>query len=114
MVKLVAQHLNQNEAAVRDTMAGLYFPSIKEQLSNKLLGEGGPIQPAMLDTARFLVELGDLKQSEVPASFKPFVNTELHENARGSDDRRLTDARALASALDPFLLVCDAATVSSV
>ena len=79
MVKLVAQHLNQNEAAVRDTMGGLFFPSIKETIT--LLGEGGPIQPAMLDTARFLVELGDLKQNEVPASFKPFVNTTYLERA---------------------------------
>jgi len=81
MVKLVAQHLNQNEAAVRDTMAGLYFPPLKEQLSSKLLGEGGPIVPAMMDTARFLVELGDLKQSEVPPSFKPFINTTYLERA---------------------------------
>ena len=79
MVKLVAQHLNQNEAAVRDTMAGLFFPSLKETVT--LLGEGGPIQPAMLDTARFLVELGDLKQSEVPASFKPSVNVTYLERA---------------------------------
>jgi taurine transport system substrate-binding protein len=81
MVKLIAQHLNQNEAAVRDTMNGLYFPPLKEQLTSKLLGEGGPIVPAMLDTARFLVELGDLKQSEVPPSFKPFVNLSYMERA---------------------------------
>jgi taurine transport system substrate-binding protein len=81
MVKLIAQHLNQNESAVRDTMAGLYFPPLKEQLSNKLLGEGGAIAPAMLDTARFLVELGDLRQPEVPASFKPFINTSYLERA---------------------------------
>ena len=60
---------------MRDTMAGLYFPPLKEQLSNKLLGEGRQHAPAMLDTARFLVELGDLKQTEVPPSFKPFINT---------------------------------------
>ena len=53
MVKLVAQHLNQNEAAVRDTMGGLFFPSIKETIT--LLGVGVPIQPAMLYTARFMV-----------------------------------------------------------
>lgn len=81
MVKLIAQHLNQNEAAVRDTMAGLRFPSLKEQLSNKLLGEGGSIVPGMADTARFLVELGDLRQSEVPPSFKPFINTTYMERA---------------------------------
>jgi taurine transport system substrate-binding protein len=62
-------------------MAGLRFVPLKEQLSNKLLGEGGSIAPAMLDTARFLVELGDLKQSEVPPSFKPFINTTYMERA---------------------------------
>jgi len=81
MVKLIAQHLNQNEAAVRDTLAGLRFPSMKEQLSSKLLGEGGSIAPAMLDTARFLVELGDLRQSEIPPSYKPFINTSYMERA---------------------------------
>ena len=47
----------------------------------QLLGEGGSIVPAMMDTARFLVELGDLKQSEVPPSFKPFINLTYMERA---------------------------------
>ena len=81
MVKLIAQHLTQNEAAVRDTLAGLRFVPLKEQLSNKLLGKGGSIAPAMLDTARFLVELGDLRQSEIPPSYEPFINTSYMERA---------------------------------
>lgn len=83
MVKLVAQHLSQNVDAVRSTMAGLYFPPFKEQLSGKLLGDGGSIAPAMLDTAKFLVELGDLRQSEVPTDFKPFINTSYMKRAIG-------------------------------
>ena len=79
MVKLVAQHLSQNEAAVRDTMAGLYFPPFKEL--STAAGRRRQIAPAMLDTARFLVELGDLKQSEVPPEFKPFMNTSYMERA---------------------------------
>lgn len=81
MVKLIAQHLSQNVDAVRDTMAGLHFPLFKEQLSSKLLGDGGNIAPAMLDTARFLVELGDLRQSEVPADFRPYINTSYMKRA---------------------------------
>lgn len=83
MVKLIAAHLSQNVDAVRDTMAGLHFPLLKEQLSGKLLGEGGSIAPAMAETAKFLVELGDLRQSEVPADFKPFINTSYMKRAAG-------------------------------
>ena len=83
MVKLIAGHLSQNVDAVRDTMAGLHFPLLKEQLSSKLLGDGGNIVPAMADTAKFLVELGDLRQSEVPADFKPFINTSYMKRAVG-------------------------------
>jgi taurine transport system substrate-binding protein len=82
-VKLIAAHLNQNVDAVRDTMAGLHFPLFKEQLSAKLLGEGGAIAPAMLDSAKFLVELGDLKPTEVPSDFRPFINTSYMKRAIG-------------------------------
>lgn len=82
-VKLVAQHLTQDVNAVRDTMAGLYFPPLKEQLSAKFLGDGGPIYGAMMDSARFLVELGDLKQGDLPADFKPFVNLTYMKKAAG-------------------------------
>jgi taurine transport system substrate-binding protein len=83
MVKVVAQHLSQNEAAVADTMAGLYFPPLKEQLSSRFLGEGGPILKAMKDQAEFLVELGDLRQREVPESFARGVNTSYLKRAVG-------------------------------
>jgi hypothetical protein len=34
-----------------------------------------------MDPARFLVELGDLQQREVPPSFKPFINLTYMERA---------------------------------
>lgn len=83
MVKVVSQHLSQNADAVRETMAGLRYPLFKEQLSSKLLGDGGAIAPAMLDTSKFLVELGDLRQSEVPADFRPYINTSYMKHAAG-------------------------------
>lgn len=74
MVKLIAKHLEQDEAAVADTMAGLAFPSFEEQLSAKYLGEGGPIVKAMMDQARFMAETGDLREREIPKSFEPAID----------------------------------------
>lgn len=75
MVKLIAEHLSQKEPAVADTLAGLSFPSLKEQISDEFLGKGGPIVGVMKDQANFLVELGDLRSREVPESFASGVNT---------------------------------------
>jgi taurine transport system substrate-binding protein len=83
MVKLVAETLSQKEEFVRDTMAGLTFPDLKRQLTPELLGPGGNIAKAMSDTARFLVELGELKEQDVPKSFEPFINTTYMKKAIG-------------------------------
>lgn len=83
MVKLVAKHLEQGEAAVADTMAGLEFPSLREQLSGKYLGEGGPIAKAMMDQAKFMAEMGDLKQREIPKSFEPAIDLKYMKAAAG-------------------------------
>lgn len=83
MVELVAKELSQDVDAVRDTMAGLDFPSLERQLSGELLGEGGAIPAAMMGTANFLVELGDLREREVPQDFRPYINTRYLEQAAG-------------------------------
>lgn len=83
MVKVIAEHLSQKESAVADTLAGLYFPSLEEQISDKFLGEGGPIVGVMKDQANFLVELGDLRSREVPDSFASGVNTTYLRRAVG-------------------------------
>jgi taurine transport system substrate-binding protein len=73
--KIIAQHLNQDLAAVKDTLAGLNYPPLAEQATPKFLGEGGTIAPAMLEIGKFLVELGDLRANQLPPSFAPFINT---------------------------------------
>lgn len=77
----IARHLSQDPAAVRDTLEGLSYPTLQEQLSGKLLGAGGAVAPTMLEIGRFLVELGDLRASELPGDFAPFVNTSYMQAA---------------------------------
>jgi taurine transport system substrate-binding protein len=79
--KLIAQALSQDPAAAADTLAGLGYPSLADQATAKFLGAGGTIVPAMMEIAKFLVELGDLKSSQLPASFAPYVNTSYIERA---------------------------------
>jgi taurine transport system substrate-binding protein len=79
--KLIAQHLTQDLAAVKDTLAGLSYPPLAEQVTAKYLGAGGTIAPAMSEIAKFLVELGDLKANQVPASFAPYLNTSYIQRA---------------------------------
>jgi taurine transport system substrate-binding protein len=81
-VRLIARHLDQKEDQVRATLAGLYSPPLAEQLAaGKYLGEGGSVVPAMADTGRFLADLGELRASELPADFRPAVNTSYMKRA---------------------------------
>ena len=83
MVKVVAKELEQGEAAVADTMGGLAYPSFKEQLSDKYLGEGGPIAKAMMDQAKFMAEMGDLKTREIPKDFQSAIDLKYMKTAVG-------------------------------
>jgi taurine transport system substrate-binding protein len=73
--QVIAQHLSQDLAAVKDTLEGLSYPSLSDQLSDKFLGPEGLIPRNMLDIGKFLVELGDLRASELASGYAPFVNT---------------------------------------
>lgn len=79
--KLIAQNLSQDLAAVQDTLVGLSYPPLAEQATAKYLGAGGTIAPAMMEIGKFLVELGDLKASQLPPSFAPFINTSYIQRA---------------------------------
>jgi taurine transport system substrate-binding protein len=82
MVKLIATHLSQKEDGVRVALEGLYSPMFEEQLAaGKYLGNDGVIAPAMLDTAKFLVTLGELRASELPADFRSTINTTYMKRA---------------------------------
>jgi taurine transport system substrate-binding protein len=79
--KIIAAHLNQDLAAVKDTLAGLAYPPLAEQMTAKYLGAGGTIAPAMMEIAKFLVELGDLRANQLPPSFAPFLNISYVQRA---------------------------------
>jgi len=73
--------------AVRDTLAGLRYPSFEEQLGPKYWGsdaataKNAPLIKALTDAAQFLAEAGDIKREDVPPSFVPLVNYDLLRRA---------------------------------
>ncbi|MDR3073668.1 MAG: ABC transporter substrate-binding protein [Deltaproteobacteria bacterium] len=74
----IARELGQDVQAVKQTLAGLAFPDIKEQLETAWLGQGdgeSGISKSLADTARFLADLGELSNRDLPASFVPFINS---------------------------------------
>ena len=73
-----------------DTLAGLEFPPFEEQLTTKWLGdskttEQAAITKAMMDVGIFLVELGDVRQRDLPKSFGPYNNMTFMESVVRGD-----------------------------
>jgi taurine transport system substrate-binding protein len=86
MIKLVARHLDQKEEQVRATLEGLYSPTLAEQVAKgSYLGDGGPVLPALLDTGKFLVDLGDLRPADLKADFKGAIDTTYIRRAIGTN-----------------------------
>ncbi len=84
--RLIAAHLDQKFEFARDTLAGLEYLPLKEQLTPKWLGnsqtkETATIAKSMADAANFLGELGDIRKQDIPASFAPYINTTYMEKA---------------------------------
>ena len=75
---VIARELGQDAQAAGQTLAGLAFPDIVEQLEGKWLGKNGEesgISKSLKDTALFLATLGELRRQDMPDSFAPFINT---------------------------------------
>lgn len=85
--KLIAEHLNLDVQTVSTTLAGIEYISLRDQLTPAYFGhdrastEKSGIAKATLDTAKFLVEIGELRKSDVPASFVPNINTHFLSEA---------------------------------
>ncbi len=84
--QIIAKNIDQPLDSVRRTLAGLEYPSIKEQLSPAFLGSGADtpksgIAKAMSATAEFLVGAGQLRADTVPASFAPAIDTTFLKTA---------------------------------
>ncbi|MET0314306.1 MAG: glycine betaine ABC transporter substrate-binding protein [Hansschlegelia sp.] len=84
--RALAQHFGAPFEAVRDTLAGLNYPTFEEQLGPKYWGDGtnpdqAPLVKALGSAADFLAQTGELKRDGLPASFAPYVNYELLRRA---------------------------------
>nr|WP_294548164.1 ABC transporter substrate-binding protein [uncultured Rhodopila sp.] len=87
----VAQELAKAYAApfeaVRDTLAGLDYPTFQEQLgpgywSNSVAsGRTAPLVKALDGVARYLAETGEIKRDGIPESFATTVNYDLLNRA---------------------------------
>ena len=71
---------------LRDTLAGLSYPTAQEQLGPKYWGRTAkantaPFLKALSDTADFLIETGEIKRGGIPAALGPFVNYDLLNRA---------------------------------
>jgi taurine transport system substrate-binding protein len=83
VIKTIAKYLGQREESVRDTLNGLYHPSIEELLSAAYLGgKVSPIAKSQADTAAFLVKVGQIQKNKVPKSFQNFNNASFLERAQ--------------------------------
>jgi taurine transport system substrate-binding protein len=84
--QIIAKTLDQPLDSVRRTLAGLEYPSIKEQLSSDYLGSGADtassgLARAMKDTADFLAASGQIRASNIPKSFAPAIDTQFLKQA---------------------------------
>lgn len=85
--QLVAKHLDIPLETARSTLAGLQYPSLAEQLSTAYIGNESTkadsrITKAYKDTANFLADIGEVRKSEIPASYAPFINTSYLQRAQ--------------------------------
>ena len=86
---LIAAELEQDVEGAKQTLAGLGYPSLTEQLAAQWLGDGtdgaapSGIAKSIGDQAAFLVEQGDLRAADVPASFGRFIDVSFIKAALG-------------------------------
>ncbi|MDR3221598.1 MAG: taurine ABC transporter substrate-binding protein, partial [Candidatus Accumulibacter sp.] len=82
----IAKHLDIPLETARDTLAGLEYPSIAEQLTPAYVGDAtgksdSRITKSYKDTAEFLGQIGEVRKEEIPVSYAPFINTTYLQRA---------------------------------
>lgn len=82
----IAQYLDIPVDTVRSTLGGLQYPSIQEQLTVDYLGNSqtkadSRITRSYHDAATFLADIGELRASDVPATYADAINTRYLEQA---------------------------------
>ncbi|MFC6051839.1 taurine ABC transporter substrate-binding protein [Acinetobacter sp. Ac_877] len=76
----ISKYLSLPYEQVETTLAGIDYIPLKDQATEKYLGatpndENSGIAKAALDISKFLVGIGELKQSDVPKSYAPNINS---------------------------------------
>jgi taurine transport system substrate-binding protein len=89
VARILAQDFGAPFEAVRDTLAGLRYPTFQEQLGPKYWGNSAsaidaPLIKALADAADFLATTGEIKRDGIPASFGKHVNYALLQRAFAS------------------------------
>lgn len=84
--QLIAKHLDIPVDTARATLAGLEYPSIQEQLTPAFIGNAttkanSRITKAYRDSALFLADIGEIRKSDIPESYAPFINTSYLQRA---------------------------------
>jgi taurine transport system substrate-binding protein len=82
--KLIAQELSQDPVGALETLKGLNYIPISEQLKPEWLGDGSGesgISKSFLDQASFLAEQGDLRTRDIPKSFAPYIDVSFIKQA---------------------------------
>lgn len=85
-VQTIAKYLALPEDTVRNTLAGIEYVSLLDQLTPAYLGDGATtphsgVAKAAKDTAQFLVNIGELKKSDVLENYAPAINTTYLKDA---------------------------------
>ena len=83
----IAKYLDIPLETARDTLAGLQYPSIAEQLTPAFIGDetsksASRVTKSYKDTAEFLAQIGEVRQEEIPASYAPFIQPGFLRRAR--------------------------------
>lgn len=76
----ISKYLSLPYDQVETTLAGIEYIPLKDQASEKYLGatsndENSGLAKATQDIAKFLVSIGELKQSDVPKSYAPNIDS---------------------------------------
>ncbi|MDR1872418.1 MAG: ABC transporter substrate-binding protein [Deltaproteobacteria bacterium] len=82
----IAKELEQDVEGAKQTLAGLAYPSLTDQLKVEWLGDGPTTKDSNIaksfgDQAAFLVELGELRAADAPKSFAPFIDSSYLKKA---------------------------------
>jgi taurine transport system substrate-binding protein len=88
--RTLATHLGAPVEATQESLAGLTYPPLADQISPRYWGSGAdtpqaPLVRALGDAAQFLASNREIKPQDLPPSYAPLVLTDLLIRAAGQE-----------------------------